>query len=87
LPLLTRDNVSVQVSGNLYTLFTNPERAAYGNSNPLYAVRQHAQSSMRASIGELELDEILHARARLNAMVKSSVQEAAQAWGMEVIAS
>lgn len=50
-------------------------------------MRQHAQSSMRASIGELELDEILHARARLNAMVKSSVQEAAQAWGMEVIAS
>lgn len=37
-------------------------QAAYGSSNPLYAVRQHAQSSMRASIGELELDEILHAR-------------------------
>ncbi|CAN0466441.1 unnamed protein product, partial [Hapterophycus canaliculatus] len=37
-------------------------QAAYGSANPLYAVRQHAQSSMRASIGELELDEILHAR-------------------------
>lgn len=38
-------------------------QAAYGSANPLYAVRQHAQSSMRASIGELELDEILHARS------------------------
>ncbi|CAM9501542.1 unnamed protein product, partial [Discosporangium mesarthrocarpum] len=81
---ITKDNVSVEVSGNLYVQFMDPERAAYGNANPLYGVRQHAQSSMRAAIGELELDEILHARSTLNSMIKSSVQAAADAWGMEV---
>eukprot|EP00903_Cladosiphon_okamuranus_P011323 g10674.t1 len=81
---ITKDNVSVEVSGNLYVQFTDPEKAAYGSANPLYAVRQHAQSSMRASIGELELDEILHARAQLNKMIKDTLQSAADAWGMEV---
>ncbi|CAM9755663.1 unnamed protein product [Ectocarpus sp. 6 AP-2014] len=81
---ITKDNVSVEVSGNLYVQFEDPEKAAYGSANPLYAVRQHAQSSMRASIGELELDEILHARAQLNSMIKDTLQSAADAWGMEV---
>eukprot|EP00904_Undaria_pinnatifida_P008405 jgi/Undpi1/4695/HiC_scaffold_18.g08048.m1 len=67
---ITKDNVSVE--------------AAYGSANPLYAVRQHAQSSMRASIGELELDEILHARAQLNTMIRDTLQTAADAWGMVV---
>ncbi|CAM9829377.1 unnamed protein product, partial [Phaeothamnion confervicola] len=81
---ITKDNVSVDVSGNLYVQFVDPSRAAYGNFNPLYSVRQHAQSSMRASIGELELDEILHARAKLNQMITASVQGAADAWGLQV---
>ncbi len=55
---ITRDNVSVEVSGNLYTQFQDPAKAAYGSANPLYSIKQHAQSSMRAAIGELELDEV-----------------------------
>ena len=81
---ITKDNVHVHVSGNLYCQFVDAERAAYGSKNPLYAVRQHAQSSMRAAIGEMELDDILHARAQLNSMIKASVQESAQAWGLEI---
>lgn len=81
---ITKDNVHVHVSGNLYCQFVDAERAAYGSKNPLYAVRQHAQSSMRAAIGEMELDDILHARAQLNTMIKTSVQESAQAWGLEI---
>lgn len=50
----------------------NVPQAAYGSANPLYAVRQHAQSSMRASIGELELDEILHARSVLTTYTKKT---------------
>ena len=38
----------IQVSGNLYCQFTDPAKAAYGSKNPIYAVKQHAQSSMRA---------------------------------------
>lgn len=45
---------------------------------------QHAQSAMRSAIGEMELDEILHGRARLNALIKGSLQEAALPWGLEI---
>ncbi len=55
---ITHDNVSVEVSGNIYTQFLDPTKAAYGSTNPVYAIKQHAQSSMRAAIGELELDEV-----------------------------
>lgn len=79
---ITKDNVHVKVSGNVYCQFVDAEKAAYGSTNPIYAVRQHAQSAMRAAIGELELDEILHARAQLNKMIQSAVQEAAETWGL-----
>lgn len=81
---ITKDNVQVHVSGNLYCQFLNASQAAYGSNNPLYAVRQHAQSSMRAAIGELELDEILHARAKLNSIIRSSITESASSWGIEI---
>jgi len=81
---ITKDNVSVDVSGNVYIQFVDPEKAAYGSKDPLYAVRQHAQSAMRASIGEMELDDILHARSKLNSMITGSVQEAATHWGLDV---
>ena len=48
---ITKDNVHVQVSGNLYCQFVDASKAAYGSRNPIYAVKQHAQSSMRAAIG------------------------------------
>lgn len=81
---ITRDNVTVDVSGNLFLAFMDAERAAYGARNPLYAVMQHAQSAMRSAIGEMELDEILHGRAKLNSLIKGSVQESAINWGLEV---
>jgi len=81
---ITRDNVSIEVSGNLFVRISDPERAAYGARNPLYAVMMHAQSAMRSAIGELELDEILHNRAGLNTLIKGSLQDAAVAWGLEV---
>ena len=81
---ITRDNVSVDVSGVVYVQFMDAERASYGARNPLYSVKQHAQSAMRAAIGEMELDEILHNRSGINAVVKGSVQEAAVAWGLGI---
>jgi len=81
---ITRDNVSVDVSGNLFVAFVDAGKAAYGATNPLYAVVQHAQSAMRSAIGEMELDEILHERARLNTMIKGTLQEAAVIWGIDV---
>lgn len=81
---ITRDNVAVEVAGNLFVRFFNPERAAYGAMDPLYSVTQHSQSVMRSAIGEMELDEILHGRSKLNTLIKGSLQEAAEPWGMEI---
>jgi regulator of protease activity HflC (stomatin/prohibitin superfamily) len=81
---ITKDNVHVQVSGTLYCQFVDAKAAAYGSKNPIYAVKQHAQSSMRAAIGELELDQVLHARGQLNTMIRLSVQDAATSWGLEI---
>jgi len=81
---ITRDNVSVEVSGNLFIKFEDPEAAAYGAFNPLYSVTQHAQSAMRSAIGEMELDEILHNRAGLNASIMDGLQVAAKPWGLEI---
>ena len=49
---ITKDNVSVHVSGTLYYRFLDAKVAAYGSDDPLRAVINHAQSSMRAAIGE-----------------------------------
>jgi regulator of protease activity HflC (stomatin/prohibitin superfamily) len=81
---ITRDNVSVEVSGNLFIRFYDAEKAAYGSLNPIYSVTQHAQSAMRSAIGEMELDEILHGRAKLNTLIKGSLQEASEPWGIEI---
>ena len=52
---ITKDNVHVQVSGTLYCQFVDATKAAYGSKNPIYSVKQHAQSSMRAAIGAVTL--------------------------------
>jgi len=67
---ITKDNVHVKVSGNIYCQFNDSTKAAYGSKNPIYAVKQHAMASMRAAIGEMELDEILHARKKLNVIIR-----------------
>eukprot|EP00523_Entomoneis_sp_CCMP467_P007073 CAMPEP_0168739730 /NCGR_PEP_ID=MMETSP0724-20121128/11614_1 /TAXON_ID=265536 /ORGANISM="Amphiprora sp., Strain CCMP467" /LENGTH=415 /DNA_ID=CAMNT_0008787143 /DNA_START=62 /DNA_END=1309 /DNA_ORIENTATION=+ len=81
---ITRDNVTVEVAGNLMVCFVDPQKAAYGALNPLYSVQQYAQSAMRSALGELELDELLHGRQKLNRMIQGVLQEAATPWGLEV---
>jgi regulator of protease activity HflC (stomatin/prohibitin superfamily) len=82
--LVVLNPVSVEVSGNLFVRFMDAKKAAYGALNPLYSVTQHAQSAMRSAIGEMELDEILHGRAKLNSLIKGSLQEASEPWGLEI---
>jgi regulator of protease activity HflC (stomatin/prohibitin superfamily) len=71
---ITRDNVSVDVSGVVYVQFKDPERACYGARAPLYAVRMHAQSAMRAAIGEMELDEVRLDKERITAGRRGGAQ-------------
>jgi len=81
---ITKDNVSVEVSGNVFLQFTDASGAAYGARNPLASTMTFAQSVMRSAIGEMELDEILHGRAKLNGIIKGTLQEAAAAWGIDI---
>ncbi len=82
---ITGDNVAVDVSGVVYIQFDDVERACYGAADPLFAVKQLAMSAMRAAIGEMELDEILHNRQKLNSQVLETVQKSAMAWGIRVL--
>lgn len=80
----TRDNVSVNTSGALFVKFVDPEKAAYGSSNPLFAASQLAQACMRSAVGNVTLDDLLHNRSAINASILSTVREAVEKWGLEV---
>jgi len=77
------DLVALSIAGNVFVEFSDPVQAAYGSFNPLYAVRQNAQSSMRAAIGHLELDEILHAREEINNRVHADLSAIEDTLGMK----
>ncbi len=82
---ITKDNTQVSVDGIMYIQVTDAKLAAYGSSNPIMAVVQLAQTSMRAEIGKLHLDECLSSRQQLNAAVVSVLDEAGATWGIKVL--
>ena len=81
---ITKDNVQVNVSGNVFMKFIDTSKAAYGSTNPVYNVSQHAQSAMRSAIGRMELDELLHNRMDLNKEVQAALETSAVDWGIEI---
>ena len=80
---ITRDNVTLIMDGVIYTRITDAQEASYGISDPIYAVTQLAQTTMRSEIGKLTLDECFEERERLNANIVNSINEAAQTWGIQ----
>ena len=82
---ISRDNVSVKMSGVVYLRFVDPKKAAYGHFSPLFAVLKHSESAMRAAIGELELDSLFHDRAAINAKISTAITAAAGEWGIQVL--
>lgn len=82
----TKDNVGVELGGNLYIQFCNAERAAYGATNPIYAVSQLAQSVMRSSVGGIQLDRLFAERAIINQLVVEHLSdEVVGKWGCHVL--
>eukprot|EP01006_Ploeotia_vitrea_P032022 TRINITY_DN642_c0_g1_i2.p1 TRINITY_DN642_c0_g1~~TRINITY_DN642_c0_g1_i2.p1 ORF type:complete len:353 (+),score=48.74 TRINITY_DN642_c0_g1_i2:114-1061(+) len=81
---ITKDNVSVELGGNIYIQFVDSYKAAYGAYQPIYAVSQHAQSAMRAIVGDTTLDELFHRRNEMNTYILQSLEAAAEAWGIKV---
>jgi regulator of protease activity HflC (stomatin/prohibitin superfamily) len=82
---ITRDNVQVAVDGILYLKVLNPERASYGISDFLFAIRQLAQTTLRSEVGKIDLDKTFEERTNINAAVVSELDKATEPWGVKVL--
>ena len=84
--VITRDNVSVRVNAVLYMRASDPERVVMEVEDYLYATSQLAQTTLRSVLGEVELDELLSDREKINAVLKRIIDERTDAWGIHVSA-
>ena len=82
--VITRDNVSVKVNAVVYFRVMNPVRAVVEIENYVYATSQLAQTTLRAVLGEVELDDLLTKREQLNVRLQSMIDEASDPWGVKV---
>ncbi|MFI4920988.1 MAG: SPFH domain-containing protein [Gammaproteobacteria bacterium] len=82
---ITKDNSRLTVDGVLYYQITDAKNAAYGTNDVLTAVVQLVQTTMRAEVGKLALDECLSQRDTLNKGVVDVLTEAASGWGVKVL--
>ena len=80
---ITRDNVSLRIDGMLYLRVIDPKEASYGVSDPVYAVTQLAQTTMRSELGKLTMEETFEERERLNTNIVNAINIAAQTWGIQ----
>ena len=84
--VITRDNVSVKVNAVLYMRVTDPAKAIIEIEDYLYATSQLAQTTLRSVLGEVELDELLSDREKINAVLKKIIDARTEPWGIEVSA-
>jgi regulator of protease activity HflC (stomatin/prohibitin superfamily) len=84
--VITRDNVSVKVNAVLYMRVTDPAKAIIEIEDYLYATSQLAQTTLRSVLGEVELDELLSDREKINAVLKKIIDTRTDPWGIEVSA-
>lgn len=82
---VTKDNVAITIDGVLYLRVVDPVKASYGVENPIYAVSQLAQTTMRSEIGKISLDKTFEERDHLNHRIVNTINEAATDWGLECL--
>src|SRR3954466_3923526 len=82
--VVTRDNVTVKVNAVLYFRIVDPIKAVIEVANYLYATSQLAQTTLRSVLGEVELDELLGQREKLNVKLQSVLDEHTGPWGVKV---
>ncbi|KAG5558948.1 hypothetical protein RHGRI_008783 [Rhododendron griersonianum] len=82
---ITKDNVSIMIDGVLYVKIVDPRLASYGVENPLYAIIQLAQTTMRSELGKITLDKTFEERDTLNEKIVMAINEAAQDWGLKCL--
>eukprot|EP00854_Cymbomonas_tetramitiformis_P021872 gene21872-26331_t len=82
---ITKDNVAISIDGILYVKVIDPVRASYGVENPLYAIVQLAQTTMRSELGKISLDKTFEERDTLNANIVKAINAASGDWGVECL--
>src|SRR5579862_1773117 len=82
--VITRDNVTVKVNAVIYFRVVEPRLAVVEVANFLYATSQLAQTTLRSVLGEVELDELLSQREKLNIRLQSILDQHTSPWGVKV---
>ncbi len=82
--IITRDNVSLKVNAVVYFRVVSAQQAFVELENYRYAVEQLAQTTLRSVLGEVELDDLLSQREKLNSRVQSILDEHTEPWGIKV---
>ena len=83
-PVITKDNVTMQIDTVVYFQITNPNLYTYGVENPINAIENLTATTLRNLIGELELDQTLTSRDIINSKMRSILDEATDPWGIKV---
>lgn len=83
-PVITKDNVTMQIDTVVFFQITDPKLFTYGVMNPFTAIENLTATTLRNIIGELELDETLTSRDIINSRMRSVLDEATDPWGIKV---
>ena len=83
-PVITKDNVTMQIDTVVYFQITDPKLYAYGVERPISAIENLSATTLRNIIGELELDNTLTSRDVINTKIRTILDEATDAWGIKV---
>ena len=83
-PVITKDNVTMQIDTVVYFQITDPKLYTYGVEQPISAIENLTATTLRNIIGELELDETLTSRDVINTKMRSILDEATDPWGIKV---
>ena len=83
-PVITKDNVTMQIDTVVYFQITDPKLYTYGVENPVNAIENLTATTLRNIIGDLELDQTLTSRDIINSKMRSILDEATDPWGIKV---
>ena len=83
-PVITKDNVTMQIDTVVFFHISDPKLYCYGVEKPITAIENLTATTLRNIIGELELDQTLTSRDTINAKIRSILDEATDAWGIKV---
>ena len=83
-PVITKDNVTMQIDTVVYFQITDPRLYCYGVENPIMAIENLTATTLRNVIGDLELDETLTSRETINVKMRASLDVATDPWGIKI---